>query len=243
MALTKCRAIVIKTVHYSESSVVLKCFTDKYGLQSYMVNGVRSKKGSIRNSQLQPLTLLELETYHQENKNLKRIKELKCFPMLRHIHYEVIHSAVGIFISELLNKCIREEDHTDLPLFEFLFHSIQILDIENETLANFPAYFMLQLTRYLGFFPKGEYSDSTNSLDIREGYFTFHDHLNSFHLGPELSVQISQLLKTDFRTLGTLRLSRDQRHSLIGHLTTFYSIHISGFGEMRSNKVLNEVLS
>ena len=75
--LTKTNAIVIKTINYSENSIILKCFTDQYGLQSYLINGVKNQKGAIKPSHLLVLNLLELEVYHQLNKNLQRIKELK----------------------------------------------------------------------------------------------------------------------------------------------------------------------
>src|SRR6478735_6229471 len=111
--LVKCKAIVVKTVDYSETSVVLKCFTDTYGIQSYMVNGVRSAKGSIKPSHLMPLSLLELELYYQQNKSLHRIKELKCVPPLKTIHFDMIKSAVGMFMAEVIHKTVRDENHND----------------------------------------------------------------------------------------------------------------------------------
>ncbi len=243
MSLTKCRAIVIRTINYSENSVVLKCFTSIHGVQSYLVNGVRSKKGSIRPSQLQPLTLLELETYYQQNKNLQRIKELKCTPSLLNLHYDIIKSSIGIFMAEVINKSISEEDQLDEPLFEFLFHAIQILDIEQENTSNFPLYFLIQLTRYMGFFPKGEYTDETNGFEIREGSFERYDIRNPFQVEPFLSEKLSQLLLSDFTQYKSILLTNTQRNTLLNFMIEYYQQHIHGFGELRSNKVLSEVLS
>jgi DNA repair protein RecO (recombination protein O) len=152
--LVKCRGIVIKTIDYSESSVILKCFTDAHGLQSYLINGVRKNKGQIRPSQLLPLTLLELEVYHQQNKNLQRIKELKCSPPLHQLHFSMVKSSIGMFLSEVLNRSIREEHQADNALFDFIYNAIQLLDIEQQKLSNFPIYFLVQLSRYLGFYPQ-----------------------------------------------------------------------------------------
>ena len=243
MSLTKCRAIVIRTINYSENSVVLKCFTSTHGIQSYLVNGVRSRKGSIKPSQLQPLTLLELESTYQQNKNLQRIKELKCTPPLLNLHYDIIKSSIGIFIAEVMNKAISEEDQLDEPLFEFLFHTIQILDIEQKNTSNFPLYFLLQLTRYLGFFPKGIYSENTNGFDIKEGCFEKYDQRNPFQIEPLLSEKISELLHCDFEQCKSIILTNQQRTISLNFIIEYFQQHIHGFGELKSNKVLSEVLS
>lgn len=241
--LTKCRAIVIRTVNYSESSVILKCYTDLHGIQSYMVNGVRSRKGSIRPSQLQPLTLLELEAYQQQNKNLQRIRELKCMPPLRQLHFDIIKGAIGMFVSEVLYKAIREEAHADETLFSFLFHAIQLLDLSHDKTANFPVYFMLQLSRYLGFYPKGSYTAETDGFDLHEGSFDRYDLRNPFQVEPALSEKMSLLLRCGFDSMHDVPFSHAQRSTLLAHLVSYYSEHLDDFSELRSHKVLNEVLA
>lgn len=243
MSLIKCRAIVIRTVNFSENSVVLKCLTSSHGIQSYLINGVRSKKGSIKPSQLQPLTLLELESYYQQNKNLQRIKELKCSPTLHHLHFDILKSSIGIFIAEVMNKSISEENQIDEPLFEFLFHAIQILDLEQQKMSNFPIYFMLQLTRYLGFFPKGNYTEQTNGFEIKEGCFEKFDVRNPFQIEPILSKKLSQLQQSDFDFYKNIILTNSQRSSLLNFMIEYFQQHIHGFGELKSNKVLSEILS
>lgn len=241
--LSKCKAIVIKTIDYSESSVVLKCFTDQWGIQSYLINGVRSKKGSIRPSQLLPLTLLELESYHQQQKNLQRIKELKCTPQLRTIHFDMLKSAVGLFMAEVIYKTVKEENHKDEPLFTFLFNSVQILDLQPESIGNYPLYFMLHLSRYLGFFPKGMYSIDTNGWDTKEGIFERYDARNPYQLSPVLSEKISALLYCPVIELQQINLSVVERKLLLEVMIDYYKSHITDFFEINSHKVLAEVLS
>jgi DNA repair protein RecO (recombination protein O) len=241
--LIKCKAIVIRTIDYSETSVVLKCYTDEYGVQSYIVNGVRSKKGSIKPSHLLPLSLLELEAYHQQNKNLQRIKELKCLPQLKTVHFDMVKSAVGMFIAEVMNKTLREENHSDLPLFSYLYNTIQVLDLETERVSNFPVYFLLQLTRYLGFHPKGIYAEHTNGFDTKEGMFEAYDPRNPFQLNPELSACLSELLQCSAGEFSKISVNYEQRTLLLEHIIDYYREHVSGFTDMKSHKVLAEVLA
>lgn len=239
--LSKCKAIVIKTINYSETSVVLTCYTDMYGIQTYMVNGVRSKKGAIRPSQLMPLTLIELEAYHQQNKNMQRIKELRCTPALKTLHFDMTKSAIGMFVSEIIYKIIREENQTDEALFGFLFSAIQLLDIKQKV-TNFPAYFLLQLSKYLGFWPKGTYTATTNSFDWHEGEFKAFDPLNPSHIEPAMSQIIAELLTATFDNFDEVNVVYQKRIELHEHLLQFYQNHTDTLHEVKSHKVLAEVL-
>jgi DNA repair protein RecO (recombination protein O) len=240
--LFKCKAIVIKTIDYSENSVVLKCFTDTHGVQSYMVNGVRSKKGSIKPSHLLPLSLLELEAYHQQQKNLQRIKELKCSPQLQSLHFDMVKSSVGIFIAEVVNKVLREDNQPDPPLFSFMYHTIQLLDLEGDKVNNFPLFFLLQLTRYLGFHPKGLYGLETNGFDFREGIFEPYNARNPYQLTPSLSEKMSMLLQSNSLTYKDVSMNYADRTALLEHTIDYYREHITGFLDLKSHKVLAEVL-
>jgi DNA repair protein RecO (recombination protein O) len=239
--LAKCKAIVIKSINYSESSVVLTCYTDLFGIQTYLINGVRSKKGSIRPSHILPLTLLEIEAYHQQNKNMQRIKELRCTPLLQSIHFDMVKSAIGMFMAEIMFKTIREENQPDPALFAFLFNSIQALDLQHLP-ANFPVFMLLQLSRYLGFLPKQNYSETNNSFDWAEGEFKTFDTLHPGLVEPQISKLIADLLAADFNNFSTVTLTYKQRSDILNCLILFYQNHTDTLHEVKSHKVLAEVL-
>jgi DNA repair protein RecO (recombination protein O) len=80
--LHKTRGIVFKTTDFGENSIIVQVFTEKFGLQSYMVNGAKKPKAKIGRNMLQPLHLLEMVVYHKNTGNVQRIKELKNSPQL-----------------------------------------------------------------------------------------------------------------------------------------------------------------
>jgi DNA repair protein RecO (recombination protein O) len=241
--LKKCRGIVLSTVNYSENSVVLKCYTDAFGLQTYMINGVKGKKGGIRPSQLMPLSILELEVYHQQNKNLQRIKELKCVPQLHHLHFVMAKSSVALFMAELLNRSLREESELDENLFEFLFHSIQIVDLTEENLSHFPVFFMLQLSKYLGFFPKDNYSETLTDFSLMEGLFMANSPNTPDYCKGAYGFGLNQFIHTDFDSFHTLKIPADVRKVLLDKMVRYFQLHLMLFGELKSPRVLHEVLS
>ncbi|HRH35285.1 MAG TPA: recombination protein O N-terminal domain-containing protein, partial [Catalimonadaceae bacterium] len=75
--LHKTRAISLHFIRYKESSIIARFFTEKFGLQSFVVNGVRSAKSKMSAAYFQPLQLLELVQYHDEKKDLHRLQEVK----------------------------------------------------------------------------------------------------------------------------------------------------------------------
>ena len=239
--LGKIRAIVILTIPYSENSVVLKCYTDQYGLQSYLINGVRSKKGSIKPSQLMALSLLELDTYHQQNKNLQRIKELKCNPQLHHLHFDLFKSSIAIFISELLSKSLKEENQVDTQLFDFLFNTIQFIDLMEEGLANIPCFFMVHLSKYLGFFPEVSSDTSRKYFSLREGIFVESNEFTPETITLQESAYLRELLNTNLSSLPLIKTPKDLRKTLLENMLRYYQIHLQQFHELNSHKILSEV--
>ncbi|MDZ4668112.1 MAG: DNA repair protein RecO [bacterium] len=240
--LAKCRGIVLSTVPYSESSVVLKCYTDQYGLQSYMVSGLRGKKAAIKPSHLLPLSLLELEVYHQQSKNLQRIKELKSVPILNQLHFDLTKQTMALFMAELLGKSLRDDNQRDPQLFEFVFNSVQIVDLFSGSLGNFPVFFMLKLSKYLGFFPKQNYSENCADFSLAEGLF-MKDAPNTIdYCKHDLSRALFLFTEMSFENFDTLKFSAATRHILLQKMVRYYQLHLMMFGELKSPAVLHEIL-
>ena len=150
--LYKTRGIVFKTTNYSESSVVVQVFTEKFGLQSYLINGIKKPKSKIKLNSLQPLHLLDMVVYHKSTGGIQRVSELRHQPVFLTIPYDIVKSSIVLFLNEVLYKSLKQHE-ADEVLFEFLFHAIEILDSVSVGLANFHLYFLLRLTRFLGFYP------------------------------------------------------------------------------------------
>jgi DNA repair protein RecO (recombination protein O) len=104
------KGIVLRTVKYGETSVIVTIFTELFGIQSYLVNGVRtaSKKGSGKANLFQPTSILDMVVYHNELKQLQRIKEFRWSFLYQHILSDVRKNAVALFTVELLTKCLKQ---------------------------------------------------------------------------------------------------------------------------------------
>ena len=101
------KGIVLRTIKYGETSVVVNIFTELFGIQSYLVNGVRSSGKTLKANFFQPASILEMEVYHNELKNLQRIKEFKWNYLYKNILNDVVKNSVALYMIELLQKCLK----------------------------------------------------------------------------------------------------------------------------------------
>src|SRR6185312_3717469 len=144
------KGIVLRTIKYGETSVIASIFTELFGIQSYIVNGVRTQGKTSKAHFFQSSSILEMEVYHNELKNLQRIKDLKWSYLYKNILSDVIKNAVALYMTELLQKCLKQPE-ANADLFNFCEHAFMQLDVaDNEITANFPIYFALQIAYFFG---------------------------------------------------------------------------------------------
>jgi DNA repair protein RecO (recombination protein O) len=237
----KIRGIVIGSIPYSETSVILKVYTDHYGLIPFMVNGVRSRKGTIKPSQIQLLALLELDISYQQNKSFQRIKELKSYPVLSHLHFDIVKSTIAMFMAEFIHKCIKAENQKDEQLFEFLFSFIQFIDIQEQGLGNIPSYFLVHFSKYLGFAPANNFSSTDLYFSLREGVYVSSELMSSDNIDRETSHYLNELMNLKMIHLSTHQIPKSTRLQLMDALIRYFSIHIPQFGELNSHKILASI--
>src|SRR5258708_7426489 len=145
--LHKTRGIVFRFTKYGETSIIVTIFTELFGLQTYIVNGVRSKNPKGKIALYQPLTLLDLVVYYKENANILRIKEVRCTHQYVSISTDIRKSTQALFLSEMINKAVKEQSHA-AEICSFLFDSFEVLDRLTGNFENFHLVFLIKLSRF-----------------------------------------------------------------------------------------------
>ncbi|MGL5892981.1 MAG: DNA repair protein RecO [Bacteroidia bacterium] len=235
------RGIVFHTIPYSDSRIIARIYTEQFGLRSYIVSSSRSKTGKVRSRLLQPLMHLDLIVQQREKNTLHTIKELSCHAPYHHLHEDIIKTTIGLFVAEVLHKAVREEE-ADQPLYDFLSSSLQVLDLTADGAANFHLAFLMQLTRYLGFFPQSNDFGSASIFDLRDGVFrpSIPDHPLFADVAESRLIEL--LRELPFAALHELKLNAEQRRLLLVYLLRYYELHLSTMKDIRSHQVLSEVL-
>ena len=234
------RGVVLHHIRHKESSAIVYIYTDLFGRQTYLANSTRGKKAKFRSNLLQPLSMLEIEAYHNEKSELQRLKEVSNYIPYQSIPVDPYKSGQAMFLAEILYKVLREEDPNP-DLYNFLENSLQFLDLAEQHTVNFHLLFLVQLTRYLGFYPDNQHRESSNLFDMRNGQFMETISLHPDFFNESSSTILNLLMGLNFESLKDMRINHEERKNFLGFLMEFYSLHVSGFGKVRSIAVLNEI--
>ncbi len=234
------KAIVLSSIKYGDSSLIIKAYTEIEGLQSYLLKGVlSSRKSKIKAAYFQPLTQLEIVASHRGKGNLEHIREVRVNYHYQSIYNDMAKNAIALFLAEIVLKSIGEEEE-DPGLFQFFEASFQWLDT-HDLISNFHLYFMIRLSRFLGFFPDTSYSD-TEYFDLQAGQFVDTPGLNPLLQG-RILFHFKKFLGINFDAIHTVKMTKKERQELLQNLVMYFELHLHGFQKPRSLAVLNEVFN
>ena len=233
------QAIVISALRYAEADLIVKLYTKKSGLKSYLLRSVlKSKKGKFRASQFQPLTQLDIVANHKDKGNLEYLKEVKLSTSYNSLHLDIQKSTVVLFLAEFLKEAIREEEPNP-HLFNYIIEALQWFDAHKS--ANFHLLFMLNLTKYFGFYP-----DTSNQqyhyFNLQDGIFQ-SESTNPYCFEGDSINNLKELLGITFDDLKVIKLNQNTRLGVLSVLLTYYQLHLHGFKTPKSLTVLKEIFS
>ncbi len=230
--------IIFRQTRFKESSLILDIFTREQGLQSFIINGVFTKKDQRLASVLQLMNIVQLVVYFNEHKNLHRIKEVNPSVLYKQIPFDIRRSAVGTFMLEVCRKSIKGFQVNE-ELFDFLKSRFISLDEIEQLNPYYPLFFLVDLSYHLGFNPLDNFSNTDNCFDLLNGTFC-PQNLHNIHLvSPEESEQLAKL----FRKLPPEEYlkSIEQRRKIMQHLLSFYKLHVDQFKELKSLDIFKEI--
>ncbi|MFI3318482.1 MAG: DNA repair protein RecO [Rikenellaceae bacterium] len=234
------RGIVLSTVKYGESSMVLQMLTEDVGRQSFMVQGIRSSKGrGSKMALLQPLFALEYEATKPTRGELHRLNQMQSGITLQRTPFDIRRSSIALFIAEVIYRLIRESEPND-QLFGFVWGSIEALDTIEEGVANFHLWFLSNLARLMGYSPGNDHRYGA-WFDPREGLYTpFQPNISSA-LNPDNAVILRDFLECDVQHLGEIGLNRQQRVLFLDGLLAYLGYHLNIKESVESTKILREL--
>jgi len=234
------KAIVLTSLKYGDSSLITKAFTASDGLKSYLLKGIlASKKGKLKTAYFQPLTQLEIVANHKNKGTLESIHEAKVSYHYQTLHSQIIKNSMTQFLAEMLSNSIHEEE-SNQGLFEYIEASLQWLDV-NDEISNFHIHFLINLTRYLGFYPDTD-AIHFDYFDLQEGAFTNQASLNPMLTGENL-IYFKRLLGINFDEIHTIKMNKINRQEVLKSLVLYFELHLQGFRKPKSLAILNEVFS
>lgn len=226
--------IILKRIPFSETSLIVGVFTQQKGLKTYLFPGGKKKKSHT----LQPLTLVELETYERPDSELGKISAIETDYIFQSLPFHPVKSGLAFFLAEILASCIKSEDQ-DIQCFDFLSEEIQFLDNTNE-LGVYPSWFLLEFTQYIGCTPH-IIDEQPNYLDLIDGTLTSAKPYNHAYIHTTSVHWMHKLLTLPKEHALSLQIPKAERKMLLNDLLTYYKYHVDGFKVPKSLDVLETV--
>ncbi len=232
--------ILLHTIKHSDSSAVLHVFTRDFGRKAYFLRGLSKKKNSPR-SILFPLSILELQVTDRDNKSLQQINEVSMHKPTFELLSNPVKSSIAIFLNEVLHRSIEVNYHNEV-LYDFLENAIQLLD-SCDNVKNFHLWFMLELSKYFGFYPmkKGELHSAKFQFELESGTFTDIGGCSGAYIDVSTAAVLDEILGMKFDELSSLGISSFDRKTLLHGLVDYFIIHVPNLKRVSSLEVLETV--
>lgn len=236
----KTQGIVISSIKYRDSDLIVKCYTKSKGSISFMVKGVlKSKRGKFRSSMFQTLSLLEIEMFFKNKGQLEYFKEVHTTYPLNNLQSNVYKSTIAMFLAEILKSVIYEEEQ-NAALFDFIESSIIYLD-QSESFANFHLSFLVKLSAFIGFSPHLPENDYNRFFNLNEGYF--EDEESAYSMSVENSSLLKLFIEKDLEQSQDIKMNKTQRLGLLKLLMSYYELHIDSFKTPKSFEIIESIFT
>jgi DNA repair protein RecO (recombination protein O) len=245
------RGIVLRTVKYGDTSIIVDLFTESHGRMSFMASTSRAKR-SVRNvSFWQPLSMVEFSAELLPNGGkLPRPSDVRTYYNYMDLPFSPVKSTLALFLSEFLSAALREEKE-NAPLFRYIESSLQWLDLAEApaSVANFHLAFLMHLSRFIGIYPNLDINSQLSTVncqlyfDLLAGTYCDHRPSHPHFLQGQEAQNLPTLFRMNYPTMHLFRLSRRERQRILQVLNTYYRLHVPQFPELKSLEVLQEFYS
>ena len=237
---TKTQAIVLHSIKYGETRLIVDMFTRAHGKLSFIVSLPKSPKSKIKKQYFQPLTMLEIETDVRPKVQLQKLSDVRLSTAYTSIPFDFAKLSISLFMAEFLYHALRGEQQNE-PLFDYLASSILWLDAQETSFSNFHLVFLMRMSRFLGFYPNLDNYMPGDYFDLRESTFLPNPPVHREFLMPHEAEKVQLMMRMDYSTMHLFQMSHAERNRLLEVALVYYRLHLPDFPELKSVGVLQEL--
>ena len=229
--------LVLQTVKYSDKSLIVKIFTRKNGVVSFIIKNAYSKKSKQPASFFAPLTILNIiynETYTEK---LTFLKEVTIAHPFHTIPLDIRKNCVLLFYQELLIKLLHQATAPDEMLFDFILEHLLTLESTPEISPDFHIIFLIHLSQQLGYTPELNFSLDEPYFSIEDSNFGSFYRQTPYFLSKESGFYLFMVLKNQ----PTAIPDKKTRIELLNGMILYLMKHNKQIKEIGSVGILSEI--
>ena len=238
--LTKTRAIVLHSMKYGEDKTIVEMLTADFGRVSFVCRLPKTQKGKLKKQFFQPLTMLSIEFDYRQGGGLQHLRDVQMTQPFTSIPFDAAKLSISLFVAEFLLYATRGEQQNE-TLFQYVEQSIEWLDGQSRSFANFHLVFMMRMSRFIGFFPNLEDYCDGDCFDLRNGTFVAVRPSHADFVEAVEASRIGLLMRMGFESMHLFRLTRQERNRCAELILKYYRLHVQNFPELKSIGILKEL--
>jgi DNA repair protein RecO (recombination protein O) len=220
------KGFLIQRIPFSETSIIVKIFTENQGLKSFMIKGGRKKHASI----LQALSYIEFTFYQKNDEQLANLYEPHLIGNFQELYFHPVKQSALFCMNEFIQQSLhdgQEEQH----LFSFVEKELIYLN-KNSFSPNYLLYWVLELSFYLGIKPN--VINEGNSFDLINGEIGENLHENSQVITSNSVNILAKIINSSKEEILSLDISKNERKDCFEILLKYFSIHLDTFKKINS---------
>ena len=216
------RGVVLGRTAYSETSFIVTLLTADSGLQTYLFQGARKKKGVV----LFPLAPVECEIYQRSDSSMD-------------LPFHPVKSSIAFFLAEIIQNTVQK-GHPEPGLLEFLWAEIAFLE-HSEELANYILWYLAAYTKFMGITPSVETAEP-RVFDVLGGKLQdLRPAHPAYYEGEDLH-WLETFLLADKSLALAAKIPTAARARLLDIWLSYYGQHLQGLNQLKSLDVIRTVL-
>lgn len=236
----KTKGILLHSVKYSDKGHIVYVLTEAFGRKSYWVSGSKSGRPMVSKSKvvLQPFSIIDYVGKAANKGDFHHFIEVSNSYFPEEVIFDYTKGAISLFISEVIYRVIKTGDESQI-LFDYIVQSIHSLNELKSGVSNFHLYFLLNLTRFLGYYPDENYEDDA-FFDLTRGEYVIIRPTHNLYIEKIESRELNKLQKISISDLDSLKFNKMTRNTLVDAIIAYINYHQESNTKISSVDILRE---
>lgn len=238
---------MLKTVNYSESSIIATLFTRKHGTIAVIAKGARKPKNKF-SAYLVVGQVLEVVYYMKTTRAVQTLSDTAYYLKLDTLRYDIEKMALTMSAMEFIRQVVHDNEVNN-ELFNFLLKMLKWLNGKESVSKMIFPYLQIRVLEYVGI---GLQPDETvlqksskiGYINIETGSFSeVSEGAQSIKLSEKQTRFLKIGLLSKSSKLFDIKLTDNELKDLIEYLDRYIRYHIEGVKTRRSDVIFDQLLN
>ena len=245
--ITKTEAVVLRTIDYSESSLIATLFTQKQGMIAVIAKGARKPKSKFA-AFIVPGQVLEVVYYYKPTRNIQTLSDVSYLLKLDRLRTDIEKMALTTTTMELIRQVLHENEVNE-PLFVFVVKMLHWINQKEKITRLIFPYVQLRVIEHIGIgLQKDEFletnPDNKGYINIVTGTLSNRPENDQvLALTQQQFTFITESLNSRKASIFEKNMEKSELTDLITYLDKYIRYHVEGVKPRNSDNIFYKILN